>query len=49
MAKKHINFPDELTKRLKEEKELSGINANAIVIIAVNEYLKKKEKERKND
>ena len=35
------------TKRLEAEKKVSGINANSIVIIAVTEYLNKKERERK--
>ena len=43
---KHVKFPDDLFNRIETEKESSGVNANSIVVIAVDEYLKKKEKER---
>lgn len=43
---KHVPFPDELFKRLEDEKKASGIVSNSIVIIAVTEYLTKKEKDR---
>lgn len=46
MKYKHIPFTDELFNRIEAEKKASGINANSIVIIAVTEYLTKKEKER---
>jgi hypothetical protein len=46
MKFKHVPFPEELFEKLKQEQKLSGINGNSIVIIAVTEYLKKKEKER---
>jgi len=43
---RNILFQDVLLKSIEEEQKLSGINANSIVIIAVTEYLKRKEKER---
>lgn len=47
MKFKHVPFPEELFTKLENEKKLSGINSNSIVIIAVTEYLNKKDKERK--
>jgi len=44
-------FPinETLDRRLKKEVKESGLTGNSIVIIALTEYLSKKEKERKNN
>lgn len=46
MKYKNVPFPTPLFDRIEAEKKASGVNANSIVIIAVTEYLTKKEKER---
>ncbi len=43
---KKFPLTKEMDKRLKAEVSASGINGNAVVILALDEYLKKKEKER---
>ena len=45
MKFKNVPFTDELFDRIEKEKKRSGINANSIVILAVTEFLTKKEKE----
>lgn len=49
MKFKQISIPDSLFESIKKEKEISGLNANAIIIIAIGEYLKIKKKERRED
>lgn len=46
---KYKKFPisETLDKRLKEEVKESGITGNTIVILALDSFLRKKEKERK--
>ena len=44
MKYKHIPLTEDLYKRLEAEKTAAGINANAIIIIALTEYLEKKER-----
>ena len=49
MEKKQVTayLPKPLGDKLENEKKLSGHNANSIIIIALDEYLKKKDRERK--
>ena len=47
MKNKQVTFTDDQFDRIKAEQKQSGISANSIIVIAVDEYLKKKEKERK--
>ena len=44
---KRVALPLPLYKRLMEEKERSGFSATTIVLLALDSYLSKKEKERK--
>ena len=46
-VEKRVSLPKNLFERLKIEKEKSGINANTIIILALDDYLKKKEKDNK--
>ncbi len=50
-GQKYKKFPmtEKLDERLKNEVRESGISGNAIVVIALDEYLKKRERERKNN
>ena len=47
MKYKHVKFTDEMFEMIKKESSATGINENSIIVIAVGEYLKKKERERK--
>jgi len=47
VKQKNVTLTDDQFDKLKKEGKLSGISANSIIVIALTEYLKKKEKERK--
>jgi len=47
MKNKNVQFTKSQLENLKTEKDISGYSANTIIRMAVDEYLKKKECERK--
>lgn len=44
MQKMSVNVPKELHKQLKDESKVRGLSLNAVVVIALEEYVKSKGK-----
>jgi len=43
---KTVTFTEELFKRLNSEKKQTGISANSIIVMSVDEWLRKQAKKR---
>ncbi len=47
MKNKNVGFPNDLFEALKKEKEISGIPANTLIVMATRKYIEQLKKDRK--